>query len=145
MAYKTIYTAKASVTGGRDGKGRTDDGVLDVELSKPTELGGDGGPGTNPEQLFAVGYGACFESAVFAAAGSKNVDASDAKVNSTVELGKTSDGLSLRVTLDVHIPGVDDDTAAEIVRLAHQGCPYSRATRGNIEVKLQANGAALVD
>jgi len=143
MAYKTIYTAKATATGGRDGKGRTDDGVIDVELAKPTEMGGDGGPGTNPEQLFAVGYGACFQSAVFSVAGAQDVDASDSTVNSTVELGKTSDGLSLRVTLDVHLPGVDGDTAAGIVRKAHEVCPYSRATRGNVEVRLQANGQPL--
>lgn len=144
MAYKTLYTAHAKVSGGRDaGKGVTDDGVLDVQLSKPEGLGGDGGPGTNPEQLFAVGYAACFEGAMASVSG--ETDVRDAVINSSVEIGKTGDGLSLRVTLDVHAAGVDTDELAQIVRKAHQVCPYSRATRGNIEVRLQANGRALVD
>lgn len=143
MAFKTLYTAKATVTGGRQGHGRTDDGVVDVNLSQPEGMGGPGGPGTNPEQLFAVGYGACFQGALAHVAQEAGHDASESTLNSAVEIGKTADGLGIRVTLDVHIPGVDDETAAELVRAAHAFCPYSKATRGNIDVILQANGSQL--
>ena len=143
MAFKTLYTANAHVTGGRSGHGKTDDGKLEVNLSTPESLGGPGGDGTNPEQLFAVGYAACFEGAIFAAAKGADVDASDTSVESTVDIGKTSSGLGLRVKLDVTIPGISAEKASEIVHAAHQGCPYSIATRGNIDVELIANGEAV--
>jgi Ohr subfamily peroxiredoxin len=144
MAFKTLYTAKATVTGGRAGHGKTDDGKLEVDLSTPEGLGGPGGDGTNPEQLFAVGYAACFEGAIFGVAKAAGVDASDVSINSTVDIGKTSSGLGLQVTLDATFPSLDDDTAAEIIGKAHQVCPYSNATRGNIDVTLIANGKTLV-
>jgi osmotically inducible protein OsmC len=139
----TLYTAKAHVTGGRaEGHGRTSDGVLEVDLRIPSEMGGPGG-GTNPEQLFAVGYAACFEGALGVVARRAKVDASDAAIESAVSLlpdGKG--GFLLAVELDVTLPSVTEaDTAAEIVRAAHKVCPYSNATRGNIDVVLTANGA----
>lgn len=144
MAFKTLYTANATVTGGRDGQGATDDGKVDVKLDKPAELGGAGGEGTNPEQLFAVGYAACFEGAIAAAAGSDH-DVSDVSIRSAVDIGKTADGLGLRVTLDVSLPSIADaDIAGEIVAKAHTICPYSKATKGNIDVTLIANGSTLV-
>lgn len=146
MAFKTLYTAHATVTGGRDGHGATDDGKVDVDLDKPAGLGGaDDAPGTNPEQLFAVGYAACFEGAIGAAAAETTHDVSDVSIRSAVEIGKTSDGLGLRVTLDVTLPSVDDvDAAAGLVAKAHTICPYSKATKGNIDVTLIANGSTLV-
>jgi lipoyl-dependent peroxiredoxin len=139
----TLYTAKAHVTGGRaEGHGRTSDGALAVDLRLPSEMGGSGG-GTNPEQLFAVGYAACFEGALGVVARRAKVDASDAAIESAVSLlpdGKG--GFLLAVELDVTLPSVSEaDTAAEIVRAAHKVCPYSNATRGNIDVVLTANGA----
>lgn len=144
MAFKTLYSAKATVTGGRSGHGKTDDGALEVDLSTPEGLGGAGGSGTNPEQLFAVGYAACFEGAIAGVAKSENADASDVSIHSTVDIGKTSSGLGLQATLDVTLPNVDDETAAVLVGKAHQVCPYSVATRGNVEVTLIANGKTLV-
>jgi len=139
----TLYTAKAHVTGGRaEGHGRTSDGALAVDLRLPSEMGGSGG-GTNSEQLFAVGYAACFEGALGVVARRAKVDASDAAIESAVSLlpdGKG--GFLLAVELDVTLPSVPEaDTAAEIVRAAHKVCPYSNATRGNIDVVLTANGA----
>lgn len=143
MAFKTLYTAKATVTGGRDGKGMTDDGKLELDFDKPAGLGGsEGAPGTNPEQLFALGYAACFEGAIAGAADGAKVD--DVSIVSSVEIGKTADGLGLRATLDVTLPSLDAETAAEIVGKAHTICPYSKATRGNIDVTLIANGSTLV-
>ena len=145
MAFKTLYTAKATVTGGRDGQGHTDDGRLDVSLDKPEGLGGQPDTtGTNPEQLFAVGYAACFEGAIAGVGAATEAKVDDVSIASTVDIGKTSDGLGLQVTLDVTLPSLDDDTAAEIVGKAHQVCPYSKATRGNIDVTLIANGKTLV-
>lgn len=137
-SFKPVYTAHATVTGGRSGHGRTDDGRLDVQLSTPAALGGDDGPGSNPEQLFAVGWAACFEGALGAAAG--DTDVSGASIDVTVAIGKTSDGLGLEATLAVTLPGVDDAEAARLVHAAHQGCPYSKATRGNVPTTLTANG-----
>jgi lipoyl-dependent peroxiredoxin len=139
----TLYTAKAHVTGGRAaGHGRTSDGTLEVDLRLPTEMGGSGG-GTNPEQLFAVGYAACFEGALGVVARRAKADASDAAIESAVSLlpdGKG--GFLLAVELDVTLPSVPDaDAAVELVRAAHKVCPYSNATRGNIDVVLTANGA----
>jgi lipoyl-dependent peroxiredoxin len=139
---KVIYTAEAEVTGGRAaGHGNTSDGQLEVDLRLPQELGGDGG-GTNPEQLFAVGYAACFEGALGAVGRRQNVEAEDATIASKVSLLPTGDGgFKLAVDLDVTLPSIEDpDKAVEVVRAAHGVCPYSNATRGNIDVALTANG-----
>jgi Ohr subfamily peroxiredoxin len=135
---KVVYTAEATVTGGREkGHGRTTDGELDVQLRPPT----DGG-GTNPEQLFAVGYAACFEGALGVAARRARAEVGDASIDSKVSLVTTEDrGYTVAVQLDVSLPQVEDAEAAkEIVAAAHQICPYSNATRGNVEVTLTANG-----
>jgi Ohr subfamily peroxiredoxin len=141
---KVLYTADATVTGGRDaGHGRTSDGALDVQLRSPVELGGEGG-GTNPEQLFAVGYAACFESALKTVARRQKLSADDVSIDSRVRLGPTDERtFTLAVELDVTLPGLDDEQAAELVHAAHQVCPYSNATRGNIDVALTANGRRL--
>jgi len=139
---KTLYTAEAQVTGGRlKGHGKTTDGALEVDIRVPSELGGDGG-GTNPEQLFAVGFAACFDSALGVMARRQRVDAGDATIDSKVNLHSAQGGIfELSVNLDVSLPSIDDaDVAAELVKAAHQVCPYSNATRGNIDVKLTANG-----
>ncbi|MFD6948692.1 osmotically inducible protein C [Nocardiopsis sp. TSRI0078] len=142
MAYDVMYTANATVTGeGRKGNGRTDDGRLEVDLSVPKGMGGDDGVGTNPEQLFAIGYGACFHGALKAVARKEKVDVDGSTIDSRVSIGKTDEGLDLAVELIVTIPGVDQAKAEELVQGAHQMCPYSRATRGNIEVKLTAKTA----
>jgi Ohr subfamily peroxiredoxin len=140
-----IYTAEAHVTGGRaEGHGRTSDGALDVDLRAPEETGGSGG-GTNPEQLFAVGYAACFESALGAVARRRRQEAGDVAIDSRVLLLPTEDRrFKLAVALAVTLPSVDDpDEAVELVRAAHQVCPYSNATRGNIDVSLTANGRGI--
>jgi Ohr subfamily peroxiredoxin len=142
---KPIYTAEAHVTGGRaEGHARTSDGALEVDLRTPEEMGGSGG-GTNPEQLFAVGYAACFESALGVVARRRRQEAGDVAIDSSVMLLPTEDrGFKLAVTLAVTLPSVDDaDVAAELVRAAHQVCPYSNATRGNVDVSLTANGRVL--
>lgn len=141
---KVLYTAEATVTGGRSGHGRTSDGRLEVDLSPPAEMGGSGG-GTNPEQLFAIGYAACFEGALGVVARRRSVDADDASIDARVHLLPTGDGaFSIAVDLDVTLPSIgDEQTAVEIVRAAHEVCPYSNATRGNIAVTLTANGAAV--
>jgi osmotically inducible protein OsmC len=138
-----IYTAKAHVTGGRaEGHGRSSDGALEVDLRLPSEMGGQGG-GTNPEQLFAVGYAACFEGALGVVARRAKVEAGDVAIDSEVSLSPDGGGgFFLSVGLDVTLPSVADAAAAvDLVRAAHQVCPYSNATRGNIEVTLTANGA----
>jgi osmotically inducible protein OsmC len=142
---KPLYTAEATVTGGRaEGHGRTTDGVLDLQLRIPAEMGGDGG-GTNPEQLFAVGFAACFESAIGVVARRERAEVGDVLIDSRVTLSPTDDrGFGIGVELDVALPQVTDpDQAARIVEAAHRVCPYSNATRGNIEVKLTANGRAV--
>jgi lipoyl-dependent peroxiredoxin len=138
---KVLYTARAHVTGGRDGHGSTSDGQLDVDLRMPTEMGGSGG-GTNPEELFAIGYAACFESALAVVARRRHLEAGEVAIDSSVSLLPTGDGgFSLAVTLDVSLPSVGDrETAADLVRGAHQVCPYSNATRGNIDVELLLAG-----
>jgi Ohr subfamily peroxiredoxin len=139
----TIYTAKAHVTGGRaEGHGRTSDGALEVDLRLPPEMGGPGG-GTNPEQLFAVGYAACFEGALGVVARRAKADAGDAAIESEVGLSPDGKGgFLLAVRLDVTLPSVEDPAVAvDLVRAAHAVCPYSNATRGNIEVLLTANGS----
>ena len=142
---RVLYTAEATVTGGRaNGHGRTSDGALDVQLRTPKEMGGDGG-GTNPEQLFAVGYAACFEGALGAVGRRENVDVADASIDSKVSLLPTEErGFKIAVELDVTLPQIaDPEQAVKIVEAAHLVCPYSNATRGNIEVKLTANGRAV--
>ena len=135
---KVVYTAEATVTGGREqGHGRTTDGELDVLLRPPTE-----GGGTNPEQLFAVGYAACFEGALSVAARRAKAEVGDASIDSKVSLITTEDrGYNVAVELDVSLPQVQDaEEARQIVAAAHRICPYSNATRGNVEVTLTANG-----
>ena len=139
---RVLYTARAHVTGGRqDGHGRSADGELDVRLRAPKEMGGAGG-GTNPEELFAVGYAACFESALGTVARRRHLDAGRLAIDSAVSLLPTGDGgFKLAVTLDVSLPSVGDrEAAAQLVRDAHQVCPYSNATRGNIDVDLLLGG-----
>ncbi len=141
-----IYTAEAHVTGGRaEGHGRSSDGALEVDLRLPGEMGGPGG-GTNPEQLFAVGYAACFEGALGVVARRAKADPGDVAIDSKVSLHPDgSGGFGLGVELDVTLPGISDPaTAVELVRSAHAVCPYSNATRGNIEVTLTANGEPVV-
>ncbi len=145
---KPIYTAQARVTGGREqGHGRTTDGELDVQLRIPEEFGGPGG-GTNPEQLLAIGHAACFEASMGIAAqriGVPGEQLADAAINSKVSLIPAGKGaLKLGVELAVELPSIEDPArAAEVVRTAHAICPYSNATRGNIDVALTLNGVAL--
>ncbi|HEY5977033.1 MAG TPA: organic hydroperoxide resistance protein [Solirubrobacterales bacterium] len=139
-----MYTAKAHVTGGRlEGHGRSSDGALEVDLRPP--VGGDDVGGTNPEQLFAVGYASCFESALGAVARRRKLEAGDVEIDSSVSLVTGEErSFTLAVELAVTLPSVaDPDEAAELVRAAHKVCPYSNATRGNIEVALSANGVAI--
>jgi len=139
---REIYTAEAVVTGGRaEGHGRTSDGELEVDLRTPKEMGGTG-DGTNPEELFAVGYAACFESALGVVGRRERAEVGDVSITSRVSLlPNENKGFDLAVALDVTLPQVSDsDEAKRIVAAAHQVCPYSNATRGNIDVKLTANG-----
>jgi osmotically inducible protein OsmC len=142
---RAVYTAEAHVTGGRtEGHGRTSDGALEVDLRTPVEMGGNGG-GTNPEQLFAIGYAACFESALGAAGRRRRQEVGDVAIDAAVQLVPTEDRrYVLAVGLSVTLPSVGDlDEAVELVRAAHRLCPYSSATRGNIEVSLTVNGRAV--
>ena len=128
---KVLYTAKTHTTGGRDGAGKSSDGALDVKLSSP----GSNKAGTNPEQLFAVGWSACFIGALGLAAKARSITLpADAAVDAEVDLGLTDTIFSLRARLNVHVPGLDRALVEALVREAHQTCPYSRATRGNIDV-----------
>jgi len=140
---KILYTAEAHVDGGRDGHASSADERLDIDLSVPESLGGKGGGGTNPEQLFAAGYGACFLGAVAVAARRKRVEVPDAmSVDATVGLGTQPGGAyNVAVGLTVSLPGVERELALEIVRAAHETCPYSNATRGNVEVTLDVADA----
>ena len=141
---KTIYTAEAHVTGGRvAGHGRTSDGLLEVDLRTPPEMGGEE-RGTNPEQLFAVGYAACFEGALAAVARRRKLDVGDVEIDSKVDLVTGEDrSFTVAVELAVTLPSVGGEDAVELVEAAHKVCPYSNATRGNIDVALSANGAAV--
>jgi len=142
---RVLYTAEATVTGGRaNGHGRTNDGALDVQLRSPKEMGGEGG-GTNPEQLFAVGYAACFESALGVIGRREHAEVGDVSVDSRVSLLPTEErGFKLAVELNVSLPQVQDpELATRLVTAAHQVCPYSNATRGNIDVTLTVNGHAI--
>lgn len=130
---KVLYTAHAHTTGGRDGASRTDDGRLDVKLSSP----GGPGTGTNPEQLFAAGYSACFIGAMKAVAGKKKLSLpDDLSIDASVDLGSVGAGYGIAVRLNVSLPGMDSEAAQALIDAAHQVCPYSNATRGNIEVTI---------
>ena len=130
---KVLYTAKAHTTGGRDGNSRTDDGRLEVKLSSP----GTSGQGTNPEQLFAAGYAACFIGAIKAVAGKMKLTVpQDTAIDSEVDLGPTGLGYGIAVRLNISLPGMDRAAAQQLVDAAHQVCPYSNATRNNIDVKI---------
>jgi osmotically inducible protein OsmC len=130
---KVIYTGKTHTTGGRDGSSQSSDGRLDVKLSGP----GSSGPGTNPEQLLAAGWSACFLSAIGIAAASRKIKLpADSAVDTEVDLGQNADGYGLQARLNVNLPGIDAATARELVDTAHQTCPYSKATRGNIGVTI---------
>lgn len=132
---KTLYTAHATAVGGREGHVRTDDGRVDLDVRMPTGLGGKGEPGTNPEQLFAAGYAACFGSAVGLVARKMRKDPGEVRIDASVRIGAIpGGGFGLAVALTAHLPGVTREEAEAIVQAAHQVCPYSNATRGNIEV-----------
>jgi Ohr subfamily peroxiredoxin len=133
---KVIYTAKAHTTGGREGRSVTDDGLLDVKLAPPKEMGGKGGA-TNPEQLFAAGYSACFMGALKQVAGMKKVEVpADASIDASVDIGPIPQGFGIAVQMVIRLPGLDRAVAQDLVDTAHQVCPYSNATRGNIDVSL---------
>lgn len=139
MPVDVKYTTEATATGGRDGRAKTKDGSLDVKLSTPKELGGGGGPGNNPEQLFAAGYSACFLGAMkfVASQGGPKVP-EDTTVTATVGIGPRSEGgFGIDVALDVSLPGMDRKQAEDLVEKAHQVCPYSNATRNNVPVRLR--------
>jgi Ohr subfamily peroxiredoxin len=135
---EAIYTASATATGdGRNGHVRSTDGVLDFDLAVPKEMGGPGGALTNPEQLFAAGYAACFHSALKAAARLQKVTLTDTAVTIDVGVGPNGQGgFQLQATIEAEIAGVDEPTARQLLETAHQLCPYSNATRGNIDVQL---------
>ncbi|GHB30238.1 organic hydroperoxide resistance protein [Pseudovibrio japonicus] len=139
MSVKVLYETSAVATGGRDGTAKTKDGALEVTLTTPKELGGAGGNGNNPEQLFAAGYAACFIGAMKVVASQTEgvILPADLTVESTVGIGPRSEGgFGLEIALAVTIPGLDQAKAEEVVAAAHQVCPYSNATRNNIDVKL---------
>ncbi|GAB6926927.1 organic hydroperoxide resistance protein [Paenibacillus sp. JCM 10914] len=138
---KPLYTADVKVTGGREGSIQSSDGVLSHNLSMPKELGGDGSNGTNPEQLFAAGYGACYESALANIARKEGVELKDVVIHSQVMIGKDegADGFKLAVKLKIDMPGIERDQAEDLAKKAHAFCPYSKATRGNIDVELSVN------
>ncbi len=134
---KILYTAHATATGGRDGRAISSDQVLDVSLATPRELGGPGGPGTNPEQLFAAGYSACFLSALKYVAGkSKLALPTDSRITGSVGIGPIPTGFALQAKLAISVPGLPREQVQQLVEQAHQVCPYSNATRGNIDVTL---------
>lgn len=132
-----LYTAEVIATGGRDGHIKSSDGILDFELRKPKELGGQGGA-SNPEQLFAAAWGACYLGALGSIAEHEGVDTSEANVNVQVSFNKDGNVFSLSADLDVHIPGITTEEAQKIADKAHKTCPYSKATKGNIEVRVTA-------
>ena len=143
---KVLYTAEAKVSGGRiAGHGRTSDGLLEVDLRIAPELGGDG-DGTNPEQLFAVGYAACFENALAAVARRRKLEVGEVEIDSRVMLvSGERRSFDIAVELAVKLPSLAEEEAVDLVRAAHEVCPYSNATRGNIDVTLTANGAPVAD
>ena len=134
---KIVYTARATATGGRQGRATSEDGILDVQLTAPKEMGGPG-TGTNPEQLFAAGFSACFNGALAMVAKKAGVDASGAEVTANIGFGPEGDSYAITVDLKVAIPGIDVAKAQELADAAHQLCPYSKATRGNVPVTVTA-------
>ncbi|RFU82947.1 organic hydroperoxide resistance protein [Streptomyces triticagri] len=130
------YTAVATAENGRDGKVATDDGKLDVVVNPPKEMGGSGA-GTNPEQLFAAGYAACFQGALGVVARNEKADISGSRITAEVGIGTNDDGFGIIVTIKGSFPGQDEATAKDLLEKAHQVCPYSKATRGNITVDLE--------
>lgn len=134
---QVLYTAHATSTGGRDGRSVSSDKVLDVKLATPRELGGAGGEGTNPEQLFAAGYSACFLGALKFVAGKEKIALpADASIDAAVGIGPLPTGFGIQAELKVSLPGLPREQAEALVQKAHQVCPYSNATRGNIDVTL---------
>ncbi len=134
---KILYTAVATATGGRDGVAKSSTGSIDVKLDTPKELGGPGGPGTNPEQLFAAGYSACFIGAMKYVAGTQKIALpADTSITGHVGIGQVPGGFGIAVELKISIPGMDKAAATALVEKAHHVCPYSNATRGNVEVTL---------
>lgn len=134
---KVLYVAHATATGGRDGRAVSSDNVLDVKLTTPKELGGAGGEGTNPEQLFAAGYSACFLGALKLVASREKVKLPDeTSIEGSVGIGPIAQGFGIEVELKISVPGVERSVAQELVKKAHVVCPYSNATRGNVEVTL---------
>lgn len=138
-----LYTATATASGGRNGHVQSDDGVISFDLAIPESMGGPGGEKSNPEQLFAAGYSACFHSAIQFVAGQQKLDASGSSVTGHVGIGQNDagPGFKLGVVLDVSLPNLSQDQAEKLVHDAHQVCPYSNATRGNIDVELKVKGA----
>lgn len=134
---KVLYRAQAKATGGRDGRATSADDQIDLKLTTPKALGGAGGDGTNPEQLFAAGYSACFIGAMKVVAGKQNVSLpQDLSVTGEVGIGPSGEAFGIEVMLNISLPGMDKDQADKLVEAAHQVCPYSNATRGNIDVTL---------
>ncbi|GHA16612.1 organic hydroperoxide resistance protein [Devosia pacifica] len=140
MIKSAVYSAHATTTGGRTGHSRTDDGRLEVDLDTPKAMGGNDGPGTNPEQLFAAGYSACFLGALKAVARNEKVKIPDeTSIEAQVDFGENANGagFNIAVAMKITIPGMENAEAKELVEKAHQVCPYSNATRGNVDVKLE--------
>lgn len=134
---QSLYIARATSTGGRDGRSVSNDGALDVSLATPKALGGAGGTGTNPEQLFAAGYSACFIGALkFVASQQKRTLPAEASITAEVGIGQIEGGFGLDIDLHINLPGLDQADAEALVDRAHQVCPYSNATRGNVDVRL---------
>jgi lipoyl-dependent peroxiredoxin len=143
-AFNVVYTAEAKATGGRDGSVKSSDGNLDMLVKPPRELGGPDVVATNPEQLFAAGYGACFLSAVSTIARMQKISAKEFTVDCKVDLGGFENGtFGIAAHLDSHLPGIERDKAHMLVRAAHKRCPYSQATRGNIDVEILVDGEPL--
>jgi len=139
-----LYTAEATAKGGREGHARTSDGRLDVDLDVPREMGGPGGPGTNPEQLFAAGWAACFQSSLLRFAYGRKLNLSGTRITARVGIGPLrSGGFGLVAALDLDAPQISHADAVELMEQAHETCPYSRATRGNIDVTLTVGGIGL--
>jgi osmotically inducible protein OsmC len=143
---RVLYATEATAQGGREGHARTSDGRLDVELDVPAEMSGSGGPGTNPEQLFATGYAACFQSALLGVAAGRRLDLSESRVTARVGIGPVAGGgFGLAVALDLDAPRIGRQEAIALMERAHERCPYSRATRGNIDVALSVGGKPVAE
>ena len=137
---KIVYQAHATATGGREGRTVSSDGSIDLKLTTPKQLGGSGLPGANPEQLFAAGYAACFIGAMRHVAGQRKVSLpSDISIDATVGIGAITGGFGIEVDLKVHVPGMAKEAAQDLIEAAHRVCPYSNATRNNIDVRLSVD------